>query len=41
MRALLALTVVAGFASVIYVPLAGWLVQTRGWRHAMKSASLM
>jgi predicted MFS family arabinose efflux permease len=34
-RALLALTVVAGFASVIYVPLAGWLVQTRGWRDAL------
>jgi MFS family permease len=34
-RALLALTVVAGFASVIYVPLAGWLVQTHGWRHAL------
>jgi MFS family permease len=34
-RALLGLTVVAGFASVIYVPLAGWLVQTLGWRHAL------
>jgi MFS family permease len=34
-RALLALTVIAGFASVIYVPLAGWLVQARGWRHAL------
>jgi MFS family permease len=34
-RALLALTVVAGFASVIYVPLAGWLVETRGWRDAL------
>jgi MFS family permease len=34
-RALLALTVVAGFASVIYVPLAGWLVQAHGWRHAL------
>jgi len=29
-RALLGLTVIAGFASVIYVPLAGWLVQTQG-----------
>ena len=34
-RALLALTVIAGFASVIYVPLAGWLVQAHGWRHAL------
>jgi len=34
-RALLGLTVIAGFASVIYVPLAGWLVQTHGWRHAL------
>src|SRR4029450_9256429 len=34
-RALLGLTVIAGFASVIYVPPAGWLVQTHGWRHAL------
>ncbi len=34
-RALLGLTVIAGFASVIYVPLAGWLVQTQGWRQAL------
>jgi MFS family permease len=34
-RALLGLTVIAGFASVIYVPLTGWLVQTHGWRHAL------
>jgi MFS family permease len=34
-RALLGLTVIAGFASVIYVPLAGWLVQTHGWRHGL------
>jgi MFS family permease len=33
--ALLALTVVAGLASVIYVPLAGWLIETRGWRDAL------
>ena len=30
-RALLSLTVMAGFASVIYVPLAGWLVEIHGW----------
>jgi hypothetical protein len=34
-RALLTLTVVAGFASVIYVPLAGRLIETRGWRDAL------
>jgi sugar phosphate permease len=34
-RALLTLTMIAGFASVIYVPLASWLVQTYGWRHAL------
>jgi MFS family permease len=34
-RALLTLTVVAGFASAIYVPLAGWLVQAQGWRDAL------
>ena len=34
-RALLTLTVIAGFASVIYVPLAGWLVQVQGWRDAL------
>jgi predicted MFS family arabinose efflux permease len=40
-RALLALTVVAGFASVIYVPLAGWLVQTRGWRDALVTLAVL
>jgi MFS family permease len=34
-RALLALTVVAGFASVVFMPLASWLVETRGWRSAL------
>jgi MFS family permease len=34
-RALLTLTVIAGFASAIYVPLAGWLVQAQGWRDAL------
>jgi MFS family permease len=34
-RALLTLTVVAGFASVIYVSLAGWLIETHGWRNAL------
>ncbi|MFN8557771.1 MAG: MFS transporter [Dehalococcoidia bacterium] len=34
-RALTALTFVAGFASVIYIPLAGRLVQAQGWRGAL------
>jgi MFS family permease len=34
-RALLALTTIVGFASVIYVPLTGWLVQGYGWRDAL------
>lgn len=34
-RALTALTFAAGFASVIFVPLATWLVQAYGWRTAL------
>ena len=34
-RALTVLTFLAGFASVIYLPLAGWLVQRQGWRDAL------
>lgn len=33
--ALLALTVVAGFASTIFLPLTGWLVDQHGWRTAV------
>jgi MFS family permease len=33
--ALLALTVVAGFASTIFLPLTGWLVEAYGWRTAL------
>ncbi|BBH70306.1 MFS transporter [Actinoplanes sp. OR16] len=33
--ALLALTVVAGFASTIFLPLTGWLVAAHGWRTAL------
>jgi MFS family permease len=40
-RALLGLTVIAGFASVIYVPLAGWLVQTHGWREALMALAAL
>ena len=34
-RAFLLLTVAAGFASTIFLPLAGWLVATLGWRRAL------
>ncbi len=34
-RALTILTFVAGLASVIFVPLATWLVQAHGWREAL------
>jgi MFS family permease len=33
--ALLAITVVAGFASTIFLPLTGWLVEHHGWRTAL------
>jgi predicted MFS family arabinose efflux permease len=33
--ALLALTVVAGFASTIFLPLTGWLTDRHGWRTAL------
>lgn len=34
-RALLVLTTVAGFASTIFLPLAGWLTERYGWREAL------
>jgi MFS family permease len=34
-RALTVLTFVAGFASVVFVPLAAWLVELHGWRTAL------
>jgi MFS family permease len=34
-RALTVLTFIAGFASVVYIPLSGWLIQTQGWRDAL------
>ncbi|HLL65364.1 MAG TPA: MFS transporter [Micromonosporaceae bacterium] len=33
--ALLAVTVVAGFASTVFLPLTGWLVDRHGWRTAL------
>lgn len=40
-RALTVLTFLAGFASVIFIPLAGWLVETRGWRDALVSLAIV
>lgn len=34
-RAMLAVTVAAGFASTIFLPLSGWLVDALGWRDAL------
>jgi MFS family permease len=35
--ALTVLTFIAGFASVIFLPLAGWWVETLGWREALRA----
>ncbi|MDE3230541.1 MAG: MFS transporter, partial [Chloroflexota bacterium] len=40
-RALTALTVIAGFASVIFVPLAGALVRAQGWRGALVTLAII
>jgi MFS family permease len=40
-RALTVLTFLAGFASVIYIPLAGWLVQRQGWRAALWTLAVL
>ena len=40
-RALTILTFIAGFASVIFVPLAQWLVQLQGWRMALVSLAAL
>jgi MFS family permease len=34
-RALTLITLLAGFASTIFIPLAGWLVQVQGWRTSL------
>ena len=34
-RALTLITLMAGFASTIFIPLAGWLVQVEGWRPSL------
>ncbi len=40
-RALTLLTFVAGFASIIYIPLADWLVRTQGWRQALVTLAII
>jgi MFS family permease len=40
-RALLALTTVAGFASTIFLPLAGWLTERFGWRDALVALAVI
>jgi MFS family permease len=40
-RALTVLTFIAGFASVIYIPLASWLVEAQGWRNALVTLALI
>ncbi len=40
-RALTILTFVAGFASVIFIPLADWLVKLQGWRGALVTLALI
>lgn len=40
-QALTLLTFFAGLASVIFVPLAGWLVQVQGWRDALVSLAVI
>jgi MFS family permease len=40
-RALTVLTFIAGFASVIFVPLAQWLVQMQGWRMALMTLAVL
>lgn len=40
-RALTILTFIAGFASVIFIPLAEWLVQLQGWRGALVTLGIV
>jgi MFS family permease len=40
-RALTVLTFIAGFASVIFIPLAQWLIQMQGWRMALLTLALL
>jgi sugar phosphate permease len=40
-RALLTLTVVAGFSSVVFTPLTDWLIETQGWRQALVTLAVL
>jgi MFS family permease len=40
-RALTAITLMAGFASTIFIPLAGWLVQLQGWRQSLVTLAII
>ena len=40
-RALTAITLIAGFASTIFIPLAGWLVQLEGWRQSLVTLAII
>jgi MFS family permease len=41
MRALTAITLLAGFASTIFLPLAAWLVHVQGWRTSLLTLALI
>jgi MFS family permease len=40
-RALTVITLMAGFASTIFIPLAGWLVQVQGWRQSLVTLAII
>jgi MFS family permease len=40
-RALTLITLMAGFASTIFIPLAGWLVQVQGWRESLVTLAVI
>jgi MFS family permease len=40
-RALTTITLMAGFASTIFIPLAGWLVQVQGWRQSLVTLAII
>src|SRR6185295_3729954 len=40
-RALTTITLMAGFASTIFIPLASWLVQAQGWRQSLVTLAII